>query len=82
MQLVPAPIPADLEQASRDIADGVQSGDIVGLGVVVQLRDGNFFVDVLGRMTRRPWDARGWLLSLDDYLREIGDRRRHTPSTR
>lgn len=82
MQLVPTPIPPDLNQAAVDLSDGVKSGEIVGLGVIVQLRGGNFFVDVFGRMVRQPWDARGWLRSLDDCLRELGEERRHRDTTK
>lgn len=80
MHLVPNHHSPDLVEASKEIANGVESGDIIGLGVVVQLRGGKFFVDVLGRMIREPYSARGWLLALDDRLREIGEERRERPT--
>ena len=82
MQLVPTLVPPDLLAAANDIVTGVESGNIIGLGVVVQLRGGMFFVDVLGRMTRDPHSARGWVQSLDDCLRVIGDERRGRKTTR
>lgn len=83
MQLVPTPIQADLYQAAVvDIPEGVRSGLIVGLCVVAQLRGGHFFVDVFGRTVKQPWDARGWVRSLDDCLREIGEQRRERGTTR
>lgn len=81
MQLVTTPIPPDLAQACADISQGVKDGQIVGLGVIVQLRGGHFFVDVFGRMVKQPWDARGWLRSLDDCLRDIGEERRARGTT-
>jgi hypothetical protein len=33
-------------------------------------------------MTKQPHSARGWLLSLDDCLRKIGDERREHGTTR
>jgi hypothetical protein len=81
MQLVPTPIQHDLLAATADLIEGVKSGHIVGLAVVVELRGGNFFVDALGRITRRPWCARGWLKSLDDLLYEIGEQRRGRSTT-
>lgn len=82
MQLVSTPIQPDLAQAAADLAEGIQSGEVIGLGVIVQLRGGRFFVDVFGRMVREPHSARGWLLSLDDCLREIGERKKNTDTTR
>jgi hypothetical protein len=78
VKLVPTPIPPDLMHAAVEIAEGVEKGAIIGMGVVVQLRGGKFYVDVLGRMTRDPHNARGWLRSLDDCLRTLGERERDT----
>jgi hypothetical protein len=82
MELVHTPIQQDLLAACADLTEGVKAGHIIGLGVVVQLRGGKFFVDALGRMTKQPHSARGWLLSLDDCLRKMGDERREHGTTR
>ncbi len=76
-QLIPTPIPSDLHQAAKDIADGVSSGAITGLGLVVLTRGRRFFVDAFGTMARDPHAARGYVAALDDHLREMG--RRHDP---
>ncbi len=81
MQLIHTPIQPDLEHAVQDIAEGVAGGAIIGLGVVVQLRGGKFFVDVFGRMVKEPHNARGWVASLDDCLREIGHGRKDAATT-
>ena len=60
----------------------MQSGKITGLGVVVVLRGRRFFVDAFGRMERDPVFARGALLSLDDCLRDMGQRRKDNDTTR
>lgn len=75
MHLVQSAVHPGLLAAAQDIMEGVASGDIIGLGVVVQLRGGKFFVDALGRMVREPHNARGWVASLDDHLRRIADER-------
>jgi hypothetical protein len=82
MHLVPTPVQPDLLRAAEDIREGVTTGEIIGLGVIVQLRGGRFFVDVFGRMLREPHSARGWVLSLDDCLREIAQRKKDTNTTR
>lgn len=81
-QLVPTPIPEDMLTACNDLLEGVVSGEITGLGVVVVLRRRRFFVDCFGEMVRDPHGARGWVASLDDCLREIGLRKYDTDTTR
>lgn len=74
-QLVPTPVPQDMLVACKDLVEGVSSGDITGLGVIVVLRRRRFFVDCFGELVRDPHGARGWVASLDDCLREIGKQR-------
>jgi hypothetical protein len=81
VQLVSTPIPPDLENAGQQLSEGIGSGEIIGLGVIVQLRGGKFFVDVFGRMVKEPHNARGWVRSLDDCLREIGQARKGSTTT-
>ena len=81
MQLIPTPIPADLKQAAQDIHDGVSNGHITGLGIIVITRGRRFFVDAFGSIVRDPHAARGYVLSLDDCLREIGSHRRDRTTT-
>jgi hypothetical protein len=82
LHLIPTPIPSDLRQAASDLKDGVEVGEITGLGVVVTLRGGRFFVDCFGRLAREPHHGRGLVLSLDDCLREIAARKHGTSTTR
>jgi hypothetical protein len=82
VQLIPTMIPSDLRQAAADIKDGVESGEITGLGLVVTLRGGRFFVDCFGRVAREPHHGRGLTLALDDCLREIAARKHGTSTTR
>jgi hypothetical protein len=81
VQLVQTPIPPDLRAASRDIADGIESGQIVGLGIVVMLKNRRFFVDAFGTLVRDPHAARGYVRSLDDCLRAIGEGRTNSNTT-
>lgn len=81
MQLVPTPIPPDLRAAGNDIAEGIASGDITGLGVVVILRGGRFFVDAFGTVARNPHASRGFVAELSDCLHEIGQRKKNTNTT-
>lgn len=81
MQLVPTPIPPDIRQAGRDLYELSESGEIVGLGVVVVLKGGRYFVDAFGSMVRNPGPARGFVLDLMDCLGEIGRQRRDHNTT-
>lgn len=81
MQLVQTPSPPDLRQFVADLAEGVEAGDITGMGAIVVLKGRRFFVDVFGSMARDPYAARGYVLELDDCLREIGKRRKNTNTT-
>jgi hypothetical protein len=78
MRLVTPPAASpDLKHALEHLAQGVESGEYIGLAVVVQVRGGRFWVDVFGRMIQHTHSARGWLRSLDECLADIG-RRRHS----
>ena len=79
--LVPNPISHDLTDACEDLVLGVREGHIVGLGVVVILKRNRFFVEALGELTRNPYAGRGMIASLDDCLREIGNKRRDSMTT-
>jgi hypothetical protein len=81
MQLVPTPIPPDIRQAGRDIYELAESGELTGLGVVVVLKGGRYFVDAFGTMVRNPGPARGFVLDLLDCLGEIGRQRRGRDTT-
>jgi hypothetical protein len=78
---VPTPIPPDMLQAAMDILEGVKSGQITGLGIVVTVRKRRFFVDCFGDLVRDPHGARGWVASLDDCLREIAHRKKNSSTT-
>jgi hypothetical protein len=82
MQLVPTPIPPDLTQAGIDINEGIQSGQITGLGVVVIVRGGRFFVDAFGAVARSPHASQGFAMELIHCLHEIGERKKNTDTTR
>lgn len=81
MQQIHTVVPPELLKASEDILEGVKSGDITGLGVVVMLRGRRFFVDALGTIAKNPHPARGYVAALDDCLRELGNRKRDTNTT-
>ena len=80
-QLVATPIQPDLHAAVRDLVEGVDTGEITGLGVIVTTRHRRFFVDAFGSLTRDPFAPRGYIASLDDCLRDIGQRRRERSTT-
>ncbi|SHN40550.1 hypothetical protein [Rhizobacter sp. OV335] len=82
MQLVPTPIPPDLRQAGIDIHEGIQSGQITGLGVVVIVRGGRFFVDAFGAVERNPHASQGYTMELIHCLHAIGERKKNTDTTR
>lgn len=79
--LVPNQISPGMLEACQDLVEGIESGQVVGLGIVVQLRRNRFFVDVFGDLLRNPHAARGFVASLDDCLREIGRQKRDTSTT-
>lgn len=81
MQLIHTPIQPDLRQAALDLQEGIESGQITGLGVVVVMRGRRFFVDCFGSLVREPHAARGYVAALDDCLREIGHKRKDTNTT-
>ncbi len=81
MQLVPTPMAPDLRQAAADIQEGVNSGEFVGLGIVVIQRGGRFFVDAFGAVARNPHASRGFVAELSDCLHEIGQRKKNTNTT-
>lgn len=81
MQLIPTPIQPDLQAAGEDIHSIIKSGQAVGLGVVVVLRGGHYFVDAFGSMVRNPGPARGFVLDLLDCLGEIGKQRKNSNTT-
>ncbi len=80
-QIVPTPISPQLIQAAHDILEGVQSGEITGLGIIVMMKRRRFFVDAFGELVHDPHAARGWVASLDDCLREMGKRKRNSQTT-
>jgi hypothetical protein len=83
MRLIPTPLaPTDLRAGLEDLMQGVDSGHVIGLGLVVMVRGGDFFVDSLGLIRRRPHDARGWTHSLMDHFKELGEIRNHAATTR
>ena len=81
-QLIANPISPELRSAVDDLVEGVESGHVVGLGIVVVLKRNRFFVDAFGELVRNPHAGRGLIASLDDCLREIGDRRKDVATTR
>jgi len=80
-QLVDTPIQPDLRQAAADISEGVASGLITGLGIVVMIKGRRFFVDAFGTLVKDSHAGRGYVAELDDCLREIGHRRKNTNTT-
>ncbi len=81
MQLVPTPIANDLRQAAADINEGVESGEITGIGIVAIVRGGRFFVDAFGSVARNPHAAQGFAMELIHCLHEIGRRKKNTNTT-
>lgn len=82
LHLVSSPIQPALQKCVDDLSEGVATGAIIGLGVVVVLRGRRFFVDAFGSMVRTPHESRGLVAELDDCLRELGRKRRDTHTTR
>lgn len=80
-QIIHTPVPPQLIRAAEDILEGVRSGEITGLGVVVTLKRRRFFVDAFGELVRDPHGARGWVASLDDCLRDIGNAKHGSHTT-
>ena len=76
MQLIHTPIQPDLKEATQDLAAGVDAGQIIGLGIIVVMRDRRFFVDCFGSLIHDPHAARGYVASLDDCLKDIGHRQK------
>lgn len=81
MLLVPTPIPPDIKEAANDIHALAHAGELQGLGVVVVLKGGRYFVDAFGSMVRNPGPARGYVLDLLDCLGEIGKQRKNSNTT-
>lgn len=73
LQLVPLQISPNLLEAAMEIVEGVQSGEIVGLGLVAVLKQHRFFVDAFGELARYPHEGRGLVASLDDALRRMAE---------
>jgi hypothetical protein len=82
LQLVHSPSPPDLQRFVADLTEGVASGEVSGLGVVVMLKGRRFFVDCFGQMARNPFECIGLVGELEHCLREIGRARRDTNTTR
>jgi hypothetical protein len=81
MQLVPTPMAPDLRQAAADIQEGIDTGEFIGLGVVVIQRGGRFFVDAFGAVARNPHASQGFAMELIHCLHEIGQRKKNTNTT-
>lgn len=81
MQLVPTPIAPDLRAAGADLFEGIESGEITGIGVVALVRGGRFFVDAFGSVARNPHAAQGFAMELIHCLHEIGQRKKNTNTT-
>lgn len=81
LQLVPTPAAPDLNRFAEDLQSGVDSGEVVGLGVVVLLKGRRFFVDCFGLMARFPFENIGTVGELEECLREMGRRRKDTNTT-
>jgi hypothetical protein len=81
MQLVSTPIAPDLRAAGQDIHEGIQSGEITGLGVVVVVKGGRFFVDAFGAVARNPHASQGFAMELVHCLHEIGQRKKANNTT-
>lgn len=81
LQLVHTPAPPDLGRFAQDLLEGVESGDVTGLGVVVMLKGRRFFVDCFGQMSRNPFECIGLVGELEHCLRELGRKRRDTSTT-
>lgn len=82
VQLIQAPIPADMANAVENLSDGVRGGHVVGLGLVVILKGRRFFVDCFGTLAREPHSGRGYVAALDDCLRELGRQQIDRSTTR
>ena len=80
MQLIHTPIPPDLKEAVEDLRAGIDAGLIIGLAVVVVMRDRRFFVDAFGSLVTDPHAARGYVACLDDCLKDIGRQRKDVNS--
>jgi len=80
-QIIHTPVPPDLQRAVDDLSEGVATGQITGLGIVVLTRKRRFFVDAFGTLSSDPHAGRGYVASLDDCLREIARQRHDTLTT-
>lgn len=81
LQLVPTPAPPDLERFAQELPGAIESGDVVGLGVIVIMRGRRFWVDCFGQMARMPWENLGLVGELEHCLRELGRKRRDSNTT-
>lgn len=70
-QLLHDSISRDSLEAATIIRDGVESGVIVGMAFVLQLKGRRYIVNVAGQCARDPTFARGAVCALDDELREM-----------
>ena len=80
-QIIHTPIQPDLRRAVEDLAEGVETGQIIGLGIVVLTKKRRFFVDAFGTLSSDPHAGRGYVASLDDCLQEIARKRHDTQTT-
>jgi len=70
-QLVRDNISRDTVEAARQILEGAESGEIVGLTFGLMLKHRRFVVNVAGECLRDPTFSRGMLGAMDDELREL-----------
>jgi hypothetical protein len=57
--------------AAQQIAEAAMAGDVIGLGVVVMMKDRRYFVNSAGECRRNPTWTRGALRDLDDELGQL-----------
>lgn len=81
MQLIHTPISSDMRQAGKDLQEGIEAGEIIGLGVVAVVKGGRFFVDAFGAVARNPHASQGFTMELIHCLHEIGQRKKNTNTT-
>ena len=70
-QLVSDNISRDTVEAARQILQGAESGEVIGMTFGLMLKRRRYIVNVAGECLRDPTFSRGMLGAMDDELRSI-----------
>ena len=70
-KLVSDTISRDTVEAARQILQGAESGEVIGMTFGLMLKRRRYIVNVAGECLRDPTFSRGMLGAMDDELRGI-----------